>query len=307
LSNTSGHYNTATGHNALFNNTTGINNTANGVDALFGNNGNNNTATGFGALQSNGFGVQNTANGAQALSNNAGINNTATGFRALFFNTTGGQNTANGEFALHNNITGDGNTGVGRNALAISTSGDFNTALGANAGNGVTTASNVICIGAAGADVSDTTWIGNVYGTTTQSGTTLPVIVSNNGQLGTLASSERFKKDVSTMEKVSEVILALRPVTFHYKSDAQGTPQFGLIAEDVAKVDPDLVVRDRSGEIYSVRYEAVNAMLLNEFLKEHREVQELKKEVAALTAGLQKVSTELELSKTSPRTVVDSQ
>jgi hypothetical protein len=138
----------------------------------------------------------------------------------------------------------------------------------------VTTAANVTCIGSDGANVNNTTWIGNVYGVTTQSGTTAPVIVSDTGQLGTVASSERFKKDIAAMEKASEAILSLRPVTFHYKSDTKEAPQFGLIAEEVAKVNPALVLPDKEGKPYTVRYDAVNAMLLNEFLKEHRAVQE---------------------------------
>jgi len=138
----------------------------------------------------------------------------------------------------------------------------------------VTTVANVICIGSDGANVNNTTWIGNVYGVTTQSGTTAPVIVSDTGQLGTVASSERFKKDIAAMEKASEAILSLRPVTFHYKSDTKEAPQFGLIAEEVAKVNPALVLPDKEGKPYTVRYDAVNAMLLNEFLKEHRAVQE---------------------------------
>jgi septal ring factor EnvC (AmiA/AmiB activator) len=107
-----------------------------------------------------------------------------------------------------------------------------------------------------------------------QSGTTAPVVVSDAGQLGTVASSERFKKDIATMEKASEAILSLRPVTFHYKSDSKGTPQFGLVAEEVAKVNPGLVLPDKEGKPYTVRYDAVNAMLLNEFLKEHQTVQQ---------------------------------
>jgi len=187
-----------------------------------------------------------------------------------------------------------------------------NVALGFYAGNGVITANNVICIGTevAGADVSNTAWIGAVYGVTTQNGTTAPVVVSADGQLGTVASSERFKKDIATMETASEVILSLRPVTFHYKTDATGTPQFGLIAEEVAKVNPALVLPDKEGKPYTVRYEAVNAMLLNEFLKEHNTVQELKNEVAALTATvkeqaaqIQKVSAQIEASKPSPLVV----
>src|SRR5262249_24159832 len=130
------------------------------------------------------------------------------------------------------------------------------------------------------------------------------VVVDGFGQLGTVASSARFKKNIKPMDKTSEAILALKPVSFQYRSDSKGTPQFGLIAEEVAKVNPDLIVRNRDGEIYSVRYDAVNAMLLNEFLKEHRTVQELKaivakqeanaaqqhNEIEALRSGLQKVS-----------------
>jgi hypothetical protein len=148
-------------------------------------------------------------------------------------------------------------------------------------------------------------WIENVYGVTTQSGATAPVVVSNNGQLGTVPSSQRFKKDIATMDKASEAILSLRPVTFHYKTHTKGTPQFGLIAEEVAKANPALVLPDKEGKPYTVRYDAVNAMLLNEFLKEHQTVQELKKEVAALTASLQRVSAQFELSKASPQTVFE--
>jgi O-acetylhomoserine/O-acetylserine sulfhydrylase-like pyridoxal-dependent enzyme len=169
--------------------------------------------------------------------------------------------------------------------------------------------------------VSNTTWIATVYGVTPQSGNTAPVVVSDGGQLGTVASSERFKKDITTMEKASEAILSMRPVTFHYKMDAKGTPQFGLIAEEVAKLNPALVLPDKEGKPYTVRYEAVNAMLLNEFLKEHQTVQELKsaaakqdaiiagqqKQIEALGAGLQKVSAQLEVSKPAPRTVQNNQ
>ena len=151
-------------------------------------------------------------------------------------------------------------------------------------------------------DVSSTTWIGNVYGVTTQSGTTAPVVVSDGGQLGIMASSKRFKKDITTMEKASEGILSLRPVTFHYRSDAKGVAQFGLIAEEVAKVNPALVLSDKEGKPYTVRYDAVNAMLLNEFLKEHRKVEQLEATVATLVTTvkeqslqIQKVSAQVEM------------
>jgi len=216
----------------------------------------------------------------------------------------GNQNTAIGTGAL-GQVTGNSNTAIGANALVRSTTGSENTALGRNAGENVITASNVTCIGAnvAGADVSNTTWIGNVYGVTTQNGTTAPVIVSSAGQLGTLASSERFKKDIATMEKASEGILSLRPVTFHYKSDVKDFPQFGLIAEEVAKVNPALVLPDKEGKPYTVRYDAVNAMLLNEFLKARRQIDAQQKQIDALTAGLQKVSAQLEASKPAPQVV----
>jgi hypothetical protein len=299
----------------------GTGNTAEGQNALLSlTTGSYNTGVGLLSLRSNTTTSLNTAIGAGALLANTANQNTATGAVALFHNTIGSLNTANGAFALFNNTTGTGNTAIGADALINNTTGPENTALGAGAGANVITATNVICIGNPGADVTHTTWIGNVYGVTTQNGSTAPVIVSADGQLGTNASSERFKKDIASMDKASEVILSLRPVSFHYKSDSKGTPQFGLIAEEVAKVNPDLVVRDRNGEIYSVRYEAVNAMLLNEFLKEHHQVQDLKaivagqqKQLEALTTGLQKVSAQLaaaspsrgglETSKPAPQVV----
>jgi len=318
LSNTTGTNNTADGAFALFNNTTGFHNTAIGLQALLNNTiGSNNTATGLNALVSNTQGNYNTATGDSALyGNTSGERNTGSGVSALASNTSGFANTAVGYFALNENTTGVYNTAVGYNALLHHTTGSTNTALGIGACAAVTTASNVTCIGAStyGENVNGTAWIGNVYGVTTQSGTTAPVIVSDNGQLGTVASSKRFKKDVANMGKASEAIMSLRPVTFHYKTDTKGTPQFGLIAEEVAKVSPALVLPDKDGKPYTVRYEAVNAMLLNEFLKEQKKMQEqgatiarLEKQIEALTAGLQKVSVHLELSELAPQTVLNNQ
>jgi len=162
--------------------------------------------------------------------------------------------------------------------------------LGYFAGMNVTTANKVICIGSFGGNVSSSTWIGNVYGVTPQSGTTAPVVVSDGGQFGTVASSERFKKDIATMDKASEAILAFRPVTFHYRTDTTNTPQFGLIAEEVAKVNPALVLPDKEGKPYTVRYDAVNAMLLNEFLKEHKKVEKQEATITRLTNDFQTVS-----------------
>ena len=341
-----GHYNTALGLlslNALAN---GSSNTAVGAWALTANNGNNNTATGSAALSSNRIGEDNTANGtsalganvegsqntaigSQALTSNTGYNNTAIGFEALSSNTNGSSNTAVGRNALMGNTlatfntaigqdsllfatSGGGNTGVGYGALSSTTTGSTNTALGYYAGWSVTEANNVICIGSLGANVSNSTWISNVWGVTTQSGNTAPVVVSDGGQLGVVASSERFKKDIAGMKDASSVLLALRPVTFHYKSDAKDTPQFGLIAEEVAKVNPALVLRDQDGKPFTVRYDAVNAMLLNEFLKEHQKVEKLEAALGAVNerlaeqdAKIQKVSAQLEVSQSAPQTVLN--
>jgi len=333
LANT-GDRNTATGAAALFSNTTGNGNAANGAFALFSNTtGPFNTAMGDGALYGNTTGDRNTAIGDGALlANSIGASNTAVGVSALR-NTTADLNTAVGHQALVNNTTGSFNTATGYGALANNTTGGSNSALGFSAGIGVTTADNVTCIGSGslGADVSNSTWIANVYGVTTQSGTTAPVVVSDGGQLGTVASSERFKKDIVTMDEASEIILALRPVTFHYKSDVKETPQFGLIAEEVAKVNPAMVLPDKEGKPYTVRYDAVNAMLLNEFLKEHRKVQlqdlkaqEQQNEIDALKAELkeqktliQKVSAQLaaaspsrgrlEMNKAAPQVAANDQ
>jgi Chaperone of endosialidase len=264
----------------------------------------NNTATGAGALLSNTTGLDNTANGAFALfGNTAGNFNTAVGNQALFNNTTGGVNTAIGNAALGNNTTGASNV-----------------ALGDNAGGGITTANDVICIGTAvaGENVSGTCYMGNIFGETSASGAA--VYVNSSHRLGTLTSSSRFKDDIKPMERVSEALFALKPVTFHYKKeiDPAGMQQFGLVAEEVEKVNPDLVVRDKEGKPYSVRYEQVNAMLLNEFLKEHRKNEEqgatiagLKKEVASLAATvkvqatqIQRVSAQIEISKAIRQTAL---
>ncbi len=298
--------NTAIGAGALLSNTIGFSNTANGAFALFSNTtGLTNTGNGYQALFGNTTGSQNTAIGTGALFGNiSGHGNTATGLAALAANTIGESNTANGVNALAGNINGSGNTAFGYGALFGNTTGHGNTALGDGAGSNVTTASNAISIGSNGANVSNSCFIGNIRGITTQNNDAVAVVIDSAGQLGTLSSSRRYKTDIKPMDKTSESILALKPVSFRYKVHKDATPQFGLIAEQVAEVNPDLVVRDKNGEIYTVRYDAVNAMLLNEFLKEHSTVQELKKEIAALTATVreqsakvQKVSAQLEASK----------
>src|SRR6266700_1417737 len=287
-SNTTGSRNTATGFDALVLNTQGVNNTATGYEALFSNRtGFNNTATGLEALFSNTTGNNNTANGLNALFNNiTGNNNTATGFQALENNTTAVGNTASGFQALLSNRTGLNNTADSRQALQSNTSGSFNIGLGNLAGRNLTTGSNNIDIGNQGVAAEArtirigeqgnqlATFIAGIRGATIANG--VQVMVAPNGKLGTIVSSARFKEAIKPMNTASEAILQLEPVTFRYKHelDPDGIPQFGLIAEQVEKVNPDLVVRDKEGKPYSVRYEAVNAMLLNEFLKEHRKVQQ---------------------------------
>jgi hypothetical protein len=326
LSRTTGGFNTAVGWFSLESLTTGSYNTGVGAGTLVLNTGDSNTAVGTGAL----------------LLNTAGFQNTAVGARALFSNTAFG-NTANGAEALSNNTTGSGNTAIGFEALNINTTGNTNIALGFNAGANITGDDNIdigstgglsesgtIRIGQAGSQTS--TFIAGIRGVTTGNMNAIPVLIDSVGQLGTMSSSKRFKKEIKPIDKASEAILAFKPVTFHYKGDKTGTPQFGLIAEEVAEVNPDLVVRDSDGEIYTVRYEAVNAMLLNEFLKEHRKNEEQEatiaqqrkdfdkiianlkatdtqhqKQIEALTAELQKVSAQLELSKPAPQTVLHDQ
>jgi len=228
--------------------------------------------------------------------------------------------------ALLHNTTGNSDTGVGLNALAFNTTGNNNIGLGFNAGFNLTTGSNNIEIGNRGiAGESRTirigrqgthmaTFIAGINGGTVPTG--VAVVVDGTGHLGTTTSSARFKEAIKPMDKASEAILALQPVTFRYKKDLDpdGISQFGLVAEEVAKVNPDLVARDDEGRPYTVRYEAVNAMLLNEFLKEHRKnerqqaiIERQQKQIDAITAGLQKVSAQLELNKSAPQTVQNSQ
>jgi len=309
------------------------NNTVLGEDALMNNTGTDNTAIGFDALFSNTTGSWNTAAGDFVLySNTTGLHNTASGSGALESNREGGGNTANGFEAL-GSTTGSSNTGIGYQALAFNSRGTNNIALGASAGINLTTGSDNIHIGNFGvpgeskririgtSGTQTKTFIAGISGVTVASG--VGVIIGTNGQLGTVVSSERFKDSIQPMDKASEAILALKPVTFRYKHelDPNGIPQFGLVAEQVEKVNPDLVARDEQGKPYTVRYDAVNAMLLNEFLKEHRTVQEQKETIAqlrqdfaqqqkrieTLTAGLQKVSAHVEASKSAPSAVVTNE
>jgi hypothetical protein len=309
-----GFNNTAIGFLSLRNTTQGDANTAVGAGALFSNRGQGqNTATGAGALF-NSNGENNTANGAFALyTNSIGSGNTAVGSNALYNNTVTYANTAIGYGALFNNGgdfgTAGGNTAIGFEALYNNTTGNSNIAVGSNAGFAVTTSSNVLCIGTQGANVDDSCYIANIW---QQPGGSQQVFVNADGKLGAQVSSRRFKDEIKPMEQSSEVIYKLRPVSFRYKAviDPSRPSGFGLIAEDVDAVASDLVLRDKEGKPYTVRYDAVNAMLLNEFLKEHqafveeqRKVETLEKQVAALTASLHKVSAELETNRAAPQTV----
>jgi hypothetical protein len=306
LANT-GQQNTATGAGTLLANTSGVKNTANGTFALFGNiDGNNNTASGVGAL----------------FNNTSGFDNTAIGYNTLLSNTTAGDNTAVGTTALFSNTTGEFNTAVGAQSLRDNVIGDSNTAIGDSAGFNITGSGNV-CIGAGVngfAGENNITRIRNVYESVA---TERAVYVTSDNRIGTLSSSRRYKEQIKPMENASETIHALRPVTFRYKKeiDTRGSLSFGLIAEEVAKVSPDLVTLDREGKPQTVRYDAINAMLLNEFIKEHRKVQEqgnmiaeLKNEIASLTetvkgqaVQIQKVSAKLEVTPPAVLTVLNDQ
>jgi len=337
--NRSGNFNTAIGAGALLDNRAEENTAIGAAALLHTTDGSFNTATGSGALFGNFVGTNNTANGFQALAGNTiGSSNTATGSTALQNNQTGSANTANGEQALFSNIAGADNTANGEQALFGNTTGNFNTAIGFAAGFNQTTGSSNVYIGSnmiGTPGESNACYIASIFGQTAANG--IPVLIDSNNKLGTTTSSERFKEDIKPMGRTSETLFALKPVTFRYKKEINPacTSQFGLVAEEVEKMNPDLVVRDKEGKPYSVRYDQVNAMLLNEFLKEHKKVQEQnskiqqqeaaitelksmvgqqqkdiqttaahqQKQIEALTAGLQKVSVQLEGSKPAPQVV----
>jgi hypothetical protein len=289
--------NTAFGAAALLFNTLGAQNTAVGAAALLNNTeGGGNTAIGDSALSSNDTGAVNTAIGDGALrSNMDGGFNTAVGFNALLDNDTGGSNTAIGFQALSTNTDGFSNTAIGNSALGLAT-GDGNTAIGAGAGANVTTADNVICIGAGGANVSNSCFIDQIYSNVQPIVGIDPdsVTITSTGRLGRgNVSSRRYKHDIQPMEQASEVLYALKPVSFRYNKeyDVTQTLAFGLIAEEVAEVYPDLVGRDPEGQPESVRYEQINAMLLNEFLKEHRKVEQQEASIAVLKSTITKQET----------------
>ena len=329
-----GDLNTATGAAALWSNTSGTSNTANGFAALYSNTtGNFNTAVGKDALFDNTMGAGNTAVGNQALFDNTnGSLNTAVGQIALTSNTTGDSNTADGYRALDSNSTGFSNTAIGLQALARNTTGSGNTTLGSFAGASQTTGSGNVYIGRSVGGApgeSDRTRIRNIGSTPIVAGGITVMIQGVGGTgdqiLGYNASSRRYKQDIKPMDNASERLLALKPVIFRAKGDPTHLTHYGLIAEDVAKVNPDLAAYNADGQPETVRYDAVNAMLLNEFLKEHRKNEEQEatiaqlrqdfqsklmrqqKQIEALTAGLQKVSAQLEASKPAPRVVIKNQ
>ncbi len=298
--------NTAAGGNALRSNTTGSSNTAIGEYALYKNtDGWGNTAVGVSALWFNTTGFVNTALGAAALqANTTGRANVAVGHGALLSNTTGVVNAALGEEALEANTTGHNNTAIGPQALFHNLTGAFNVAVGDSAGYSLTTGSYNIYIGTSAgyADESNTmrigdlgqqtsTFISGIYGTTTGL-VGSQVFVDSAGQLGTISSSQRFKYDIKAMGDASSELLNLRPVTFRYKqaqTDGSHPLQYGLIAEEVAAVDPGLVQFDKSGEPQSVLYHVLPAMLLNEVQKQHAQIETLMQENAELRQQLQSV------------------
>jgi hypothetical protein len=305
---------------------------------------------GYAALDRNTIGNANTAVGRESLQANIGSANTAIGYQALFTNTSGSDNDASGFQTLYFNTTGYQNTADGDAALSLNTTGNNNIALGYSAGGSLTTGSNNIDIGNLGVGAEANTirigtegtqtniYVAGIYGVTVAGG--IGVIVDSSGHLGTSTSSARYKENIQPMDRASEAILSLQPVTFRYKHelDPKAIPQFGLVAEQVEKVDPNLVARDEQGKAYSVRYEAVNAMLLNEFLKEHRKNEEQRrkmeeqttkisqlesqlaeqrnnfgermarqqKQIGELTAGLRKVSARRESRSPAARVVADN-
>jgi hypothetical protein len=351
-SNTTGSGNTATGETALYSGTSGTENAAYGKEALYYNTGSDNTASGVRALYSNNSGGGNTATGweamygigsAGAIGQLTGNYNTAVGYESMHSVDSGSANTAVGASSLYMNNSGSNNTALGWGALA-NNEGSNNISIGYESGLNAETSANSIYIGNQG-NVQDNgaiyigstqtlTYVAGIYGTTTSEG--VAVYINRNGQLGTVVSSQRFKDDIRDMSDASDVLFSLRPVSFRYKHeiDPQGIAQFGLIAEEVEKIDPALVVHDADGKPYSVRYEQVNAMLLNEFLKEHKLTEQQRvqtqeqqavidrlkaseaddrHEIAVLTAALkeqasliQKVSAEVELAGQAPRTAANT-
>jgi hypothetical protein len=318
--------NTASGYKALYSNQSGAANTAVGAQALYSNSftdlpgtllqlsGNANTAVGYQALYSNIAGYGNTAVGNQALYSNTDVAieanllignfNTAVGTHALYANTRGENNTATGAGALASNTTGSNNVAFGRSALKANTTGSNNIGQGFAAGSSLTTGSNNIDIGNAG--IAAESGIIRIGTKSTQTATYVAgiydvpiignaVVVTSTGQLGVLTSSERFKTAIAPMSSNSEKLQQLRPVTFHLKTDPDGTLQYGLIAEEVAKVYPELVIRDETGRIDGVRYDELAPMLLNEVQKQAVQLRDVERQLGAMQAAFAKLQTEKEV------------
>ncbi len=342
---TTGAGNTGVGWRSLFSAGASNFNTGVGAGTLVLNTGDSNTAVGTAALLLNTTGTKNTAVGTAALVyNDSGIENVAVGFQALFQNTTignsaGAFNTAVGTLALQNNTTGVFNTAIGDDVLNMTTTthdntavgagamanstGTNNTAVGRQAGISSGTGNNNVYLGSnmnGVAGENDHTYIRNINTTSVSGGGTDTVTVNlTTGLIGHATSSRRYKEDIKPMDNSSQTLFALKPVTFRYKKeiDQSQSLEYGLVAEEVAQVDPSLAIRDKNGQIDSVRYNAINAMLLNEFLKEHRKNEEQEKTIAELNSGMtalaatvkeqaaeiQKVSAQLEASKPAPQVV----
>jgi hypothetical protein len=319
-SNTTANYNTAFGYYALTLNTTGAFNAASGFQSLkFNTTGKNNTASGYEALTNNTTGYDNTASGFEALFNNeSAYNNTASGYQALYHNTTGHDNAATGYQALWGNKIGENNTASGDETL-YHNNGNLNIALGYQAGYNLTTGSNNIDIGNQGVSgesgvirigtslptaLQTETFIAGIYGSSVSSGT--PVMVNSSGQLGTVVSSERFKTDIAPMASSTAKLGQLRPVKFKLKTDAEGTVQYGLVAEEVAKVYPELVIRGQNGRIDGVRYDELAPMLLNEMQHQRAQMTQkidsqtarialLEQQLAGIQAALVKLQSKIQL------------
>jgi len=340
---TTGAANTGVGWFSLFSTTTGIGNTGVGAGALALNQADNNTAVGGGALFLNTTGTENAAVGANALvHNDTGSENNAFGTNALFANVDGffnnahgrnalvantaSENNAFGDLAMENNTSGSNNTAIGDDALRNNVDGSGNVAVGDEAGTGLgPSVNNCIAIGAPGdgpfAVLDNTCFIGSIFDQpVSDPGTQEAVYVDQFNNVGVFqSSSRRIKHDIQPMDKTSETLYRLKPVTFKFNSDWKGTTQYGLIAEEVAEVDPQLVVHGKNGEVKAVHYEQINNMLLNEFLKEHKKVQGLEATVAqqqkgmeVLTAQLkdqaaqiEKVSAQLEMGKPTAKVVAN--
>jgi len=300
LSNADANFNTGVGAGVLLTNTAS-NNTAVGAGALFSNTGGGlNTAVGTFALWLNTDGSDNNAVGDSALFNNVtGQFNNAHG-RSALFNNDGGENNAFGDLAMEFNTTGAGNTAIGDDALRNNVDGSGNVAVGDEAGTGLgASVNNCIAIGTQGAGpfavLDNTCFIGSIFGEpVSDPGTQVPVYVDQFNVVGVFnASSRKIKHDIQPMDKASETIYQFKPVTFKYNSDWKGTTQYGLIAEEVAEVDPQLVVHGKNGEVTAVHYEQISNMLLNEFLKEHKKVEELQATVAQQQKGMEVLTAQL--------------